>query len=78
MGWSDETEMLARLYALVYEGFFHQRLSWESCLPIKYRATAMYSIVRQQTQEDVRGLSAQLDAFVAQWKKNQNGQQQSQ
>lgn len=73
MGWSDETEMLARIYALMYEGIYQQRLSWEQCLPVKYRDTASYSIVKDQTVEDIRGLTAQLDAFASMWKKYQDG-----
>lgn len=69
MGWSDETEMLARLYALIAEGIFKTRHSWEQCLPVKYRSTASYSIVTEQSAADIRGLSAQLDAFAASWKK---------
>ena len=71
MGWSDETEMMARLYALLYEGIFQSKLNCEQCLPIKYRKTASYSIVRDQTIDDVRGLSAQLDAFASLWKSQQ-------
>jgi hypothetical protein len=69
MGWSDETEMLARLYALIAEGIFKTRFSWEQCLPIKYRSTASYSIVKEQTAAEIRSLGAQLDAFAASWKK---------
>ena len=37
----------------------------ENFLPLRYRDSALYSVVNDQTPSDIRSLSQQLDVFVA-------------
>lgn len=67
MGWSDECEVLCRCAALLFESIHKTKVSWEDFLPVKYRATAKYSIVTEQTQAEVRALSQMLDAAAIEW-----------
>ncbi len=40
MGWSDETEMLARIHATLRSAVEKRSIRWEDCLPVKYRGAA--------------------------------------
>lgn len=68
IGWSDETEMLARLMSLLYKKFFDKTVSWEECLPVKYRGAALYSVVEDQTDADVQQLVGQLNSGLKEYR----------
>jgi len=50
MGWSDETEMLAKIYSLLHRHIHQSSLNWEKCLPDKYVGAADYSIIEEVDQ----------------------------
>ena len=63
--------MLAKLYSLFHEAVFKTKLPWEQCLPVKYIASATYSVVKDQTPEEIRALTGQLMSLAAAWKSNE-------
>lgn len=70
VGWSDETEMLAKVLRLLTKHFFGEARSWEHYLPAKYVGAATYSANTDMTQAQIRALSQQLDsatAEIAKW-----------
>lgn len=67
MGWSDETEMLAKLYSLLHKHWYDSGLNWEKCLPAKYVGAADYSLISETDQEALSqqltsGLQTYIDA----------------
>lgn len=65
MGWSDETEMLAKLYSLIHKHINQSDLNWEKCLPAKYVGAADYSLVEDVDQEALsRQLLSGLQTYI--------------
>lgn len=60
IGWSDETEMLAKIYAFCLKKFGGVSISWEDCLPAKYTPAARYSLVQEVNAETDATLGAAL------------------
>lgn len=56
--------MLARLLACLNSKWYNTQRTWEHYLPVKYRDAALYSVVTDQTTEEVRALSQQMGAFA--------------
>lgn len=67
MGWSDETEMLAKIYCLLLKKLGNNSINWEKCLPSKYVDAADYSLIDETdqsalTEQLTAGFQTYLDA----------------
>lgn len=65
-GWSDETEMLAKLLAWMMNQNRGKEapVTWERLLPSKYVGAATYVLNKNQTPEEIAALAAALKAAL--------------
>jgi hypothetical protein len=77
MGWSDETEMLAKLYSLLHKHWYNSDLNWEKCLPAKYVGAADYSLIDDTVDQQALGrqLMTGLQSYIDAANENKKFQQ---